>query len=221
MNYLLSHLTVFVLGILLGFFVLAKNARSVVEPPVSKTIHIDTCLNNINRVAQIIDTVILQPEIIEKIVIDTFLLRDSSIYPIDSLSNDTVDYYWVFHETPYGDIDHKLQMGYKRILNSEILFTPKSKDIIRPLISQRTIILEPNHRLITTEKYVPYEKRFNQIYLGANYMLGGEVPMWGPSILLRTKSNIMVETAVYLGKDQNNFITMGLSFPIARFSKND
>ena len=219
MNQLLSHLTIFVLGILLGFFILGKSVRTP-QPPVAKTIIIDTCLTNIDSIADIVDTMHVRPDVVERVIIDTFVLIDSSIYPIDSLSNDSVDFYWVYHETPYGYVDHKFKMGYKRILDSKIEYTSKETQFIRPLEKQRTIILEPKHRVITTNKYVPFENSYNQIYLGASTMLMNNRLLFGPEVTLRTKNDLVIRTTVHLGRDQNNFMSVGVSIPFKKFSKN-
>lgn len=218
MNQLLSHLTVFVLGILLGFFILGKSVRTP-KPPVVKEVVVDTCLTSIDRIGEIIDTVFIKPDVIEKIIVDTVIMVDSSIYPIDSLSTDSTTFYWISKDTRYGRIDHKLTMGYKRIIESDIEFFPETTHYIRPVESQRLIVLEPKHRVINTSKYVPFEQSYHQLYLGASTIIFNGTSLFGPKIDFRTKNDLLISANVYLGKDNNNFVTLGVSLPIKKFNK--
>lgn len=223
MNAILSHLVVFILGIVLGFFILAKNIRTP-QPPVIKTVVKDTCLTHIDTVSILEDTIITLPPVIEEIVPqDTIAKKEINPEPVDTVytaEGDTVQVYWFAQETPYGNIDHKLTLGYNRVISSEMTFVPFLHKFIRPIEVRKTILIEPQHRVVTTTKYVPFEQKYNQVYLGAGFLLMDDVIRYGPKMALRTKNNLILSFGGYVERGESPVFMAGFDVPLFKFGKN-
>jgi len=222
MNSIISHLVVLVIGVCLGFFVLAKNIRTV-QPPVVKTVIKDTCLTQIDTISFISDTSVNLPDIIEEVVpLDTIRYKESNPQPSDTLftaEGDTVNVYWFSQETPYGNIDHKLTLGYKKVIDSEMTFVPFLHKFIRPIEVRKTIMVEPKQRVITTTKYVPFEQKANQIYLGGGFLWVNDEGRYGPHVAVRTRNDLLLSAGGYFDNDRSPAFLINFYVPLFKFGK--